>query len=169
MDGIDDSKKLTPAKREYLFDLIMDKSLGVSVGIGEHFLIDEINVLQATLTSMKNAVLGLTIQPDYLLVDGNCPIPVNVPQKAIIKGDSTSLSIAAASIIAKVTRDRLMVDYDDIYPGYGFADHKGYGCVSHLRAIAEKGPCDIHRKTFRGVREFVKTAQQDTLFGSGRR
>ncbi len=167
--GINDSKKLAPSKREFLYDLIMEKSLGVSVGVAEHFLVDDINVLQATLISMKDAVLGLLTPPDYLLVDGNCSIPVNIPQKAIIKGDSSSLSIAAASIIAKVTRDRLMAEYDEIYPGYGFADHKGYGCASHLCAIAEMGPCCIHRKTFRGVREHVKSAMQDTLFGAGQR
>jgi ribonuclease HII len=162
--GIDDSKKLTPSKRESLFSLIMEKSLAVNVGIGEYDLIDEVNILQATLLSMKKAVLGLPTCPDYLLVDGNCSIPVNIPQKAIIKGDSISFSIAAASIIAKVTRDRLMVEFDEIYPGYGFADHKGYGCASHLAAIAELGPCEIHRKTFRGVREFVKNKIQDSLF-----
>lgn len=169
IEGIDDSKKLTPAKREYLFGMIMDKALAVSVGLGAHFLIDDINILQATLISMKNAVHTLSIQPDYLLIDGNCSVPVNIPQKAIIKGDSKSLSIAAASIIAKVTRDRLMVEYDQIYPGYGFAEHKGYGCASHLCVIAEKGPCDIHRKTFRGVREYVKTSMHDTMFGPDRK
>jgi ribonuclease HII len=165
--GIDDSKKLTPSKRESLFDPIMEKSVEVGVGIGDHILIDEINILQATLFSMKKAILGLSTRPDYLLVDGNCSIPVNIPQKAIIKGDSSSISIAAASIIAKVTRDRLMVEYDKIYPDYGFAGHKGYGSASHLSAIAEIGPCDIHRKTFRGVREFVKIKLQDQLFGTG--
>jgi ribonuclease HII len=164
--GIDDSKKLSPSKRESLYDMIMEKSLDVKVGIGEHFLIDEVNILQATLLSMKKAVLGLSTRPDFLLIDGNCSIPVNIPQKAIVKGDSSCLSIAAASIIAKVTRDRLMVEYGEIYPGYGFSDHKGYGCASHLSAIAQLGPCEIHRKTFRGVREFVKIAKQDQLFGA---
>ncbi len=164
--GVNDSKKLTPLKRQALFDIIIEKSLAVGIGIGEHPLIDEKNVLQATLISMKNAVLGLSIQPDYILVDGNCAVPVNIPQKAIVKGDASSISIAAASIIAKVTRDRFMVKYDEVYPGYGFADHKGYGCVAHLAAIAEMGPCDIHRKTFRGVKEHVKIEASGQLSGT---
>ncbi len=166
INGIDDSKKLTPSKRESLFDLIMEKSLEVGVGIGNHVLIDEINILQATLFSMKEAILKLSNRPDYLLIDGNCLIPVNISQQAIIKGDSSSMSIAAASIIAKVTRDRLMVEYEKVYPGYGFAGHKGYGSASHLAAIADLGPCDIHRKTFRGVREFVKVNMENQLFGT---
>lgn len=153
--GVNDSKKLTALKREILYYQILEKSLAAGIGVGECHLIDEINILQATLLSMKNAVLGLAIQPDYLLVDGNCAIPLNIPQKAVVKGDSSSISIAAASIVAKVTRDKLMVEYNKIFPGYGFADHKGYGCESHLAAIAELGPCDIHRKTFRGVKEHV--------------
>lgn len=155
IEGVDDSKKLTHSKRECLFELIKEKSLAVGVGIVDHNVIDEINILQATLLSMKNAVQALTIQPDYILVDGNCSIPVNIPQKSIIGGDSLSVSVAAASIVAKVTRDRLMADYGEMFPGYGFAGHKGYGSAFHLAAIAELRPCAIHRKTFRGVREHV--------------
>jgi len=105
---------------------------------------------------MREAVSRLTVPPDYLLIDGISPIPVNIPQKTIKQGDAASLSIAAASIIAKVSRDRLMLSYDTQYPDYGFAGHKGYGCASHLEAIARLGPCPIHRKTFRGVKEHVK-------------
>ncbi len=154
--GVDDSKKLTHSKRETLFSLITEKALAIGVGYGNNGVIDEINILQATLLSMKKAVQALSVQPDYILVDGNCPIPVKIPQKNIIRGDSSSISVAAASIIAKVTRDRLMVKYDGMYPGYGFAGHKGYGSASHLAAITELSPCAIHRKTFRGVREHVE-------------
>jgi len=154
--GVNDSKKLTPAQRDILFDLILGKALAVGVGSGDHLLIDSINILQATLSAMKDAVLNISPNPDYLIIDGISKIPVNIHQRTIIKGDSASISIAAASIIAKVTRDRLMTGFSDQYPGYGFAGHKGYGCAAHMEAIARLGPCVIHRKTFRGVREHVK-------------
>jgi ribonuclease HII len=157
ISGINDSKKLTPAQRDKLFDLIMEKALAVGVGSGDHLLIDRINILQATLVAMKEAVLGISPLPDYLLIDGISKIPMNIHQRTIKKGDSASISIAAASIIAKVTRDRLMVGFDREHHGYGFADHKGYGCASHMAAIALLGPCAIHRKTFRGVKEHVKS------------
>ncbi|HTY20469.1 MAG TPA: ribonuclease HII [Geobacteraceae bacterium] len=155
--GINDSKKLTPAQREGLFDLIREKALAVGVGSGDHNLIDRINILQATLAAMKEAVLGISPAPDYLIIDGISKIPINIHQRTIKKGDSASVSIAAASIIAKVTRDRLMQSLAEEYPGYGFAKHKGYGCAAHLTAIAGLGPCEIHRKTFRGVKEHVKS------------
>jgi ribonuclease HII len=155
--GINDSKKLTPAQRDELFALIMEKALAVGVGSGDHLLIDRINILQATLAAMKEAVLGISPLPDYLLIDGISKIPMNIHQRTIKKGDSASISIAAASIIAKVTRDRLMVGFEKEYHGYGFAAHKGYGCATHMAAIARLGPCAIHRKTFRGVKEHVKS------------
>jgi ribonuclease HII len=154
--GINDSKKLTPAKRNELFDLILEKALSVGIGSGDHLLIDRINILQATLVAMKEAVLDISPLPDYLLIDGISKIPIGIHQRTIKKGDSASISIAAASIIAKVTRDRLMVGFDRDYPGYGFAEHKGYGCAAHMAAVARLGPCTIHRKTFRGVKEHVK-------------
>jgi ribonuclease HII len=154
--GINDSKKLTPAQRDCLFGLILEKALAVGVGSGDHLLIDRVNILQATLSAMKEAVLSLSPSPDYLIIDGISKIPVNIHQRTIKKGDSASISIAASSIIAKVTRDRLMEGFENQYPGYGFAGHKGYGSASHLEAIARLGPCVIHRKTFRGVREHVK-------------
>lgn len=160
ISGINDSKKLTPASRDELFDLIREKALAVGVGQSDHAVIDRINILQATLSAMKQAVANLTLPPDYLLIDGISKIPVALPQRTIKKGDGASISIAAASIIAKVTRDRLMVEYDRQYPGYGFAGHKGYGCASHMAAIAVLGPCEIHRKTFRGVREHVKVERE---------
>lgn len=156
ISGINDSKKLTPSRREALFDLIMGKALAVGIGSGDHLLIDRVNILQATLSAMKDAVLGVSPPPDYIIIDGISKIPLNIHQRTIIKGDSVSISIAAASIIAKVTRDRLMADFENRYPGYGFAEHKGYGCASHMAAIARLGPCAIHRKTFRGVKEHVK-------------
>jgi len=154
--GIDDSKKLTPAKRDDLFDIILEKAIAVGVGYGDHLLIDRVNILQATLIAMKEAVLQISPQPDFLLIDGISKIPMNIHQRTIKKGDSASISVAAASIIAKVTRDRLMVDFDQQYPGYGFAEHKGYGCMAHMEAIARLKPCTIHRKTFRGVKEHVQ-------------
>jgi ribonuclease HII len=154
--GINDSKKLTPAKRNELFDIILEKALSVGIGCGDHLLIDRVNILQATLVAMKEAVLGISPLPDYLLIDGISKIPIGIHQRTIKKGDSASISIAAASIIAKVTRDRLMVGFDRDYPGYGFAEHKGYGCAAHMAAVARLGPSTIHRKTFRGVKEHVK-------------
>jgi ribonuclease HII len=156
LPGVNDSKQLSPAKREVLYDVIMGKALSVGVGYAGQALVDDINVLQATLLAMKQAVSRLKVPPDYILIDGIFKISVPLPQKTIKKGDSASLSIAAASIIAKVTRDRLMAKCDKKYPGYGFAEHKGYGCAAHLSAIAELGPCHIHRKTFRGVKEHLQ-------------
>ena len=161
--GVTDSKKLSPAKRDELFDLIMEKAIAVGVGQGDHRLIDQINILQATLAAMRTAVESLAVPADYLLIDGITAIPAPLPQRTIKKGDSASLSIAAASIIAKVTRDRLMVQFEEEFPGYGLAVHKGYGCASHMAAIAEIGPSAIHRLTFRGVKEHVGrgTAHRD--------
>lgn len=153
--GVDDSKKLTPAKRDKLFETIMMNALAVGVGIVDAAEIDRINILQATRRAMVAAVKQLSLQPDYLLIDGISTIDSTIPQKTIKKGDSLSLSIAAASIIAKVTRDRFMIEMDANYPGYGFAGHKGYGCAAHMKAIRELGPSPIHRLTFGGVREHV--------------
>ena len=154
--GVDDSKKLSPRKREELFDVIKAQAFSIGVGICDHLQVDRINILQATLEAMKLAVLQISPAPDLLLVDGTFKAPVAIPQKTIKKGDGASISIAAASIIAKVTRDRLMVSYDTKYPGYGLAEHKGYGCAAHLAAIAASGPCEIHRKTFQGVKEHLR-------------
>jgi ribonuclease HII len=166
LPGVNDSKKLTAAMRDELFEVISSEALCVGVGFGDHELVDRINILQATLSAMRDAVLGLSRKPDFLLIDGISSIKMNIPQLTVKKGDSLSLSIAAASIIAKVTRDRLMVQYDAIYPGYGFAGHKGYGAASHLAAIAKLGPSPIHRKSFRGVKEHVPTEPGDELSGS---
>ncbi len=155
LPGVTDSKKLTPARREQLYTLIMENALAVGVGQGDHQLIDRINILEATLVAMGDAVSALSTPPDYLLVDGISKVPLAIPQRTIKRGDSASLSVAAASIIAKVTRDRLMVACEREFPGYGLAEHKGYGCAAHLAAIAELGPTAIHRLTFRGVKEHV--------------
>lgn len=150
---INDSKKLTPRKREWLYEHIHRDAAGIGVGIVDAAEIDRINILQAALRAMAKAVKSLALKPDYLLVDGNFPIPMDLPQESIVKGDARSVSIAAASIIAKVTRDRLMEDYHRRYPQYGFSGHKGYPTRAHRLAIAAHGPSPIHRRTFKGVRE----------------
>lgn len=156
--GVDDSKKLTHVTREKLFDIIMRQALSVGVGIINPEEIDRINILQATRRAMLAAVQQLNPQPDYLLIDGITQIDSPLRQKTIIKGDSLSLSIAAASIIAKVTRDRFMIAMDVTYPEYGFSRHKGYGSAFHLAAIRKCGPCPIHRMTFGGVKEHDKSS-----------
>lgn len=150
---LNDSKKLSPAKREALYDEIMEKAEAVGVGMASPARIDEINILQATYEAMREAVDNLGVTPELLLNDAVTIPDVSIPQVPIIKGDAKSVSIAAASIIAKVTRDRLMVQYDEILPGYGFARHKGYGSKDHIEAIRRLGPTPIHRQTF--IKNFV--------------
>lgn len=157
--GINDSKKLSAAVRDDLYEKIRTDALAVGVGVSDSATVDSINILQATLRAMEEAVAGLQLTADYLLVDGISRVSLPIPQRTIKKGDSRSISVAAASIVAKVTRDRLMLQYDQLYPEYGFAGHKGYGSASHLEAIASFGPCPIHRLTFRGVREHVRPSQ----------
>lgn len=154
VDGVADSKKLTPARRDGLFGEIRRHALCVAVGVVDAEEIDRINILQAALKSMAVAVDGLARAADFLLVDGNRAVPHECPQETIVGGDGRSISIAAASIVAKVTRDRMMAEYDAHYPEYGFAKHKGYGTAAHREAIRRSGPCPIHRRTFKGVREF---------------
>ena len=155
IDGVDDSKKLSPETRERLFDVIMAHALRVGVGMASAKVIDRINILQATRLAMQEAVGKLSPQPDFLLIDGISRIASPLPQQTIKKGDSLSLSIAAASIIAKVSRDRLMRELDLKHPGYGLAGHKGYGSASHMEAIRQLGPSPIHRLTFGGVKEHL--------------
>lgn len=145
---LNDSKQLSEKRREALFEEIMEKAAAVGVGIVSHERIDEINILQATYEAMRQAVGKLLIQPDLLLNDAVRIPEIEIPQVPIIKGDGKSLSIAAASVIAKVTRDRMMYMYDEIYPQYGFAMHKGYGSQAHMEAIRVHGPSPIHRMTF---------------------
>ncbi|MBT1073060.1 ribonuclease HII [Pelotalea chapellei] len=153
--GVNDSKQLSPETRERLFDVIMSKAMSVGIGMADAEMIDRVNILQATRHAMLEAVKMLTPQPHILLIDGISMIEFPLPQKTIKKGDSLSHSIAAASIVAKVTRDRLMRELDVRHPGYGFASHKGYGCLSHMEAIRLLGPSEVHRLSFSGVREHV--------------
>jgi ribonuclease HII len=152
---IDDSKKLTPKKRDRLYDTLQEKAAAVGVGIASPAEIDAINILQASLLAMQRAVEDMKIEPDYLLIDGIFKISSPLPQAPLTKGDSRSASIAAASIIAKVTRDRLMQTYHESYPQYGFAKHKGYPTKAHKAAIHQYGCCPIHRRTFKGVKEYL--------------
>ncbi|MDH7481642.1 MAG: ribonuclease HII [Armatimonadota bacterium] len=163
--GIYDSKQLSPANREAAYDKILSIALGVGVGIVDADEIDRLNILQATYQAMRIAIGKLTTAADIFLVDGYPIRNFEFPQVGIIDGDCKSASIAAASIIAKVTRDRIMLNYDRLYPQYGFAKHKGYPTEEHLRNLAIYGPCDIHRKTFGPVAEELNLlwARQDLL------
>lgn len=151
LDGIDDSKKLSHLRRKEMLERITDTAISFAVGIVEPEKIDEINILRASLLAMETAVNNLDTRPDFLLIDGNRRTSLLIPQNTIIKGDSRCCSIAAASIIAKVTRDTIMEKYDDLYPEYNFKKHKGYPTTEHMEAIKKFGPCPIHRRTFRGV------------------
>ena len=150
---LNDSKKLSEKKREELFVEIQEKAIAWNVGIVGPDVIDEINILQATYEAMREAIWGLSAVPEILLNDAVQIPKVEIPQVSIIKGDAKSVSIAAASILAKVTRDHMMAEYDEIYPGYGFAKHKGYGTAAHIQALKELGPCPIHRRSF--IKNFV--------------
>jgi ribonuclease HII len=152
IDGVNDSKKLTAAKRDKLFEAITASAMGIGVGMATCGEIDDINILQATFLAMRRALENMAARYDLLLVDGNQYIAgfSRERQKTIIGGDALSASIAAASIIAKVTRDRMMNEYDGRYPQYGFAKHKGYGTKLHIEAIGRHGLCDIHRRSFCG-------------------
>lgn len=151
LPGVTDSKQLTPNQRERLFHEIQRASTAVKVSCISNTVIDEVNILQATLLAMRDAVEQLFPPPDYVLVDGTQLPAISTPSQAIPKGDSLSQPIAAASIIAKVTRDRLMAEFDELYPQYGFRRHKGYGTNQHREAIARYGPCPIHRRSFKPV------------------
>lgn len=149
--GIDDSKKLSEKRREELFDVILEKAVAWGIGMADHSTIDEINILQATKLAMKDAIADLSGKLegiDYVIFDAVKINDLKLPQEAVIKGDSKILAVAAASIVAKVTRDRMMVAYAEEYPGYGFEKNKGYGTKQHYEGIARQGICPIHRKTF---------------------
>ena len=148
IEGVNDSKKLTEKKREELYEKIIKEAVSYSVCLVDHTEIDEINILNATLKAMEQAINGLHIKPDFALIDGNQNRGITTPNKTVVKGDSKSYSIACASILAKVTRDRLMADYDKMYPEYGFSKHKGYGTKAHYEAIQVYGITPVHRKTF---------------------
>ncbi len=150
IEGLNDSKKLSEKKREQLFDVICEKAISYSVGIATEKEIDEINILNATFLAMKRAVEGLKIKPDYALVDGNRypNITESIKEEVVVKGDAKSMSIAAASVLAKVSRDRFMLEMSEQYPQYDFEKHKGYGTRLHYERLAEFGPSPIHRMTF---------------------
>ncbi len=154
LKSITDSKKLSAKKREELFSLIKSKALAVEIGVVDSDIIDQINVLQASFLAMRRAIYKIKSQPDYLLVDGPYKIPkIKIEQEAIIDGDANTWLIAAASIIAKVSRDWIMTNYDKEYPQYGFCRHKGYGTKEHLLRIKEYGPCPIHRFSFAPIKQ----------------
>lgn len=146
--GLNDSKKLSEKKREELFDIICEKAVSYCIADISHERIDEINILNATFEAMNKAVNGLDVTPDYVLIDGNRIKGMDVAHETVVKGDAKSVSIAAASILAKVSRDRVMYDAAKQYPQYGFDKHKGYGTKAHCEAILKYGPCKIHRRTF---------------------
>jgi ribonuclease HII len=151
LDGVDDSKRMTEKARTEAFPIICQCALGVGVGVVSGAYIDRFNILRASLEAMKRAVLCMDRRPDFLLIDGVHEVPVGIPQWCLKKGDQISLSISAASVVAKVYRDRIMCAYHEMYPEYGFHQHKGYGTKAHLEAIRRYGPSPCHRLTFRGV------------------
>lgn len=151
--GLDDSKKLSAAKREDLYAAVTSQATAWGIGMAEHDEIDDIGILDAAMGSMRRAVENMGMNPDIALIDGNRPPNLACPWRTIVSGDSRCRVIAAASVIAKVTRDRMMIEMDNVFPGYGFARHKGYGCASHAEAIRKKGPCSIHRLSFKLVPE----------------
>lgn len=149
IEGLDDSKKLTEKKRERLYDIIKQAAVAYSVAYGTLEEIETVNILEATYLAMNRAIEGLTVKPDFALIDGNrVPRGIKIPCETIVKGDSKSMSVAAASVLAKVTRDRLMLEYDKKYPEYNFKKHKGYGTKEHTELIKQYGPCEIHRLSF---------------------
>lgn len=148
IEGLDDSKKLTEKKREALFDIIKEKAIAWHIAFATEQEIDEVNILQATYLAMRRACEGLSVPADHALVDGNRMPPLEIPGETIVKGDHLSKSIAAASILAKVSRDRVMLELDKLYPEYQFAKHKGYGTKLHRELLLEHGPCQVHRRSF---------------------
>ena len=149
IEGVNDSKKISESKREILYEKIINEAISYSVGIIDHKIIDDINILNATKLGVTNSLKELAVRPDIILIDALTGIDtLGIPYISEVKGDEKEYSIAAASIIAKVTRDRIMREWDSVYPAYGFAKHKGYGTAFHIQAIKENGICSIHRKTF---------------------
>ncbi len=148
IEGLNDSKKLTEKKREKLFDIIKEEAIAYCIASASVEEIDELNILEADLLAMRRAIDGLSVKADFALIDGNIARDFQVPAKAIVKGDATSMSIAAASVLAKVARDRICIDLDREYPEYGIAKHKGYGTKDHMDALRKYGPSPIHRKKF---------------------
>lgn len=155
IEGVNDSKKISEKKRERIYESIVEEAIAYSVGIVDQKTIDEINILNATKLGVKRALEGLTTKPDVIMVDAlNNMDTLGIPYISVIKGDAKNYCISAASIIAKVTRDRIMREWDEIYPIYGFAKHKGYGTAEHIRILKENGPCILHRRSF--IKNFIK-------------
>lgn len=148
IEGLNDSKKLSEKKREALYDIITEKAVAYNIALVDEKTIDEINILQATFKAMRNAVESLSVKPDIALIDGNQKPGLSIEQRTIVKGDAKSMSVAAASILAKVTRDRLMIKLDEEYPEYQFAKHKGYGTKLHYECLEKYGVSPVHRRTF---------------------
>jgi len=153
--GLNDSKKIPKKKHQEIYQAVLDKALAVGIGLIDNEVIDQVNIYEATKLAMKEALSKLSLKPDYLLIDA-MKLDIDIPQESIIKGDANSLSIAAASIVAKVTRDKLMADYDKEYPGYDFAQNAGYGTKSHLQGLERNGVTPIHRKTFEPVKSMCE-------------
>lgn len=162
LSGIDDSKQLSEGERDRLYAAILENAVGVGIGSANVGEIDRLNILEATRLAMRRAIGQLAPPPDYLLIDAVSLPGIGIPERPIIKGDSLSLSVAAASIVAKVTRDRLMAAYHDIFPEYDFLSHKGYGTKRHLQRLACHGPCSIHRRTFTPVQEVITAAKRES-------
>ena len=161
-----DSKIINAEKRSLLYEKLQNNGAKIGVGIVSETDIDRVNILQASLLAMKKAVLAMPLQPDFLLVDGNQPIPMIIPQQTLVKGESKSASVAAASIVAKVVRDELMDQYHLQYPQYNFQQNRGYPTLEHRQAIKIHGPCDIHRRSFKCVKEFIANVSPKKRTGS---
>ena len=146
--GLNDSKKLTPKQRDRLFDTVREVAIAYAIGMASPEEIDQLNILNATMLAMRRAIEGLPVKADFALIDGNCARGIDMPHKTVISGDALSVSISAASILAKVTRDRICLENDRDYPEYGFAKHKGYGTREHMDALRRLGPCPLHRRSF---------------------
>jgi ribonuclease HII len=160
---LNDSKMLNPGKRDDLYGKIHAKALALGIGVVSSTTIDQINIYQGTRLAMKNAIMELNPEPDYLLIDGNLYLDVSISQRAIIKGDRLSFSVAAAGILAKVTRDRLMMEFHGQYPQYGFDQHKGYATPAHREALLKYGPCPIHRACFKPVKDLLSPQEGDQM------
>ena len=153
LEGLTDSKKLSEKKRDEFYKVIEDKAIAIGIGIVDERKIDEVNIYEATKVAMKEAIANCNIKPEHILIDA-MPLECGIPTTSIIKGDLKSITISAASVIAKVTRDHMMMEMDALYPEYGFAGHKGYGAAKHIEAIKKYGPCPIHRRTF--IKNFME-------------
>ncbi len=161
LEGLDDSKRVRPEVRDWLFDAVVDHALSWGIGLATEAEIDELNILEATRVAWRRALANLSVPPDFLLVDATIVPGANIPQRAVVKGDRLSFSIAAASILAKVHRDRLMLEYHKKFPLYRFDIHKGYPTPEHLRLLSKFGPCSLHRRSFRPVTNIQQSMMEE--------